>query len=213
MPRPDMYPDYDDSHLPAVGTATAAELAAASGFKPRQPGARTAKGEQRSLTLQARDLRAIELAAAGATYDQIAKILGLATRTSARQLLERALARRALEIQVRDLPAAKALQADRLDGLWRRWFPLAVGRPPTADDPLGIPPSERAANVVLSIHDRMARLHGLDAPVKVEHEVVVTSDEEERERRERILVDLAEVARRHASIHPPEIEGTWKESA
>lgn len=205
MPRPDLSPEFDDSHFPPLGEGSQAEIAAAAGFKPKHPSVGSANGSQNPGRLQARELRAIELAAAGATYDHIGRIIGI-TRSAARQLVERALARRALEVKVRELPVAKALQADRLDALWRRWYPLALG------DGATTPPDPRAASVVLSIHDRMCRLHGLeDTSIQVEQHITIVTDAEERARRETILADLAEVGRRLQDV--PAIEGTWEEAS
>lgn len=192
----------NDGHLPALDEGTVDQLREAVGIR-HQGGART-RSERRITTLTARELRAIELTAAGATYDQVGAILSM-TRTNARLLVERALARRALEIKHRDLGPAKALQLERLEMLMRRWWPLAVGNPRD-----GVAPSERAAAVVLSVIDRINRVSGLEAPLRVEQDVTVSlSHEELVERQDRVLAGLAEVRKRQLTA----IEGTFSEGA
>lgn len=200
MPRYDV-PEMQDGHLPPEGEATIPELRQAVGIRHVDNRART-RSERRLTTLTARELRAIELTAAGATYAQVATILDL-TPTNARLLVERALARRALEISAREMPAAKALQLERLETLLRRWFPLAVGNPRD-----GTPPSERGAMVTLSIMDRMNRITGVEAPLRVEQEITVdsVSHDDLVARQERILAGLAEVRERHQAI-----EGSFEE--
>jgi len=201
MARPDV-PEMHDEHLPPLDEATIPELRQAVGIR-HKPNSRT-RSERRLTTLTARELRAIELTAAGATYAQVAAILDL-TPTNARLLVERALARRALEIHAREMPQAKALQLERLELMLRRWFPLAVGNPREQT-----PPNERAAAVVLSIMDRQARIIGLEAPLRIEQDIVVDapSHDELVARQERILAGLAEVRERHQAI-----EGSFTEGA
>lgn len=201
MARPDV-PPMRDGHLPPLDEGTVEEIRAAVGVR-HAPNART-RSERRITTLTARELRAIELTAAGATYDQVGVILSM-TRTNARLLVERALARRALEVRHRELDAAKTLQLERLEQLIRRWWTLAVGNPKD-----GTPPNERAAVIVLSIMDRQARILGLEAPLRVEQDVTVSLSHEELEaRQEKILAGLAEVRARQLTA----IEGTFTEGA
>lgn len=198
MARNDVKP-YDDSNLPPLGEGTVAEIRAATGITE-------AKGPvlgRRHTQLTAKELRALELVAAGATYDLIARILSI-TRPNARLLVERALARRAAEVNSREHHVAKALELDRMETLWRRWFPLAIGNPAA-----GIPPNKDAAGIALRIHERICRIQGLDAPVevaaKLNLEIDVVSPEE---RRAKILASLAETKARQKAI-----EGEWKETA
>lgn len=185
-----------DEHLPPPDGPIRA-LQDAVGVRNREGGT-----QRRQTTLTARELRAIELTAAGATYAQVGVIMDM-TRTNARLLVERALARRELEMRHREVGAAKALQLERLEQLMRRWFPIALGSP--AD---GTPPNERAAVVVLSIMDRQARIAGLEAPLRAEVDLTVgLSHEEITERQERVLAALAEVRQRQQNA----IEGTFTE--
>ncbi|HEX7918726.1 MAG TPA: hypothetical protein VF454_04940, partial [Gemmatimonadales bacterium] len=174
MARPDV-PPMQDGHLPPLGEGSVADLRAAIGIR-HKANSRT-RSERRMTTLTARELRAIELTAAGATYDQVGVILSI-NRTSARQLVERALARRALEVQHRELGPAKALQLERLEFMMRRWWPLAVGNPRE-----GTAPNDRAAAIVLSIMDRQERLLGLAAPIRIEEDIKVSLSYEELEER------------------------------
>lgn len=194
MARPDV-PPMNDDHLPPLDEGSVAELRVAVGIR-HQANSRT-RSERRTTTLTARELRAIELTAAGATYDQVGAILSI-NRTSARALVERALARRALEIQHRDLGPARTLQLERLEFLFRRWWPLAVGNP---RDVPPTPPNDRAAAIVMSIMDRQERILGLAQPIRVEEQVTVSLTYEELEgRREKVLAGLAEVVQRQRSI-------------
>jgi DNA-binding CsgD family transcriptional regulator len=192
-------PAYDDSHLPPLGEGTVEEIRKAAGIQD-------AKGPvmgRRQTQLNARELRALELTAAGATYDLIAKILSI-TRPNARLLVERALARRAAEVGSREHHVAKALALDQMEHLWRRWYPLAMGDPAN-----GIPPSKDAAGIALRIHERICRIQGLDAPVQVDARVEVEVNAETPEqRREKILASLAETRARQQAI-----EGEWREAA
>ncbi len=202
MARPDV-PPMNDGHLPPLDEGTVEEIRDAVGIR-HSAGSRT-RSERRTTTLTARELRAIELTAAGATYDQVGVILSMG-RTAARALVERALARRALEVQHRELGPARTLQLERLELLFRRWFPLAVGNP--RDDP-PTPPNERAAAVVMSVMDRQARILGLEQPIRVEEEVTVSLTYQELDaRREEILRGLADVVERHQAI-----EGEFREAS
>ena len=189
-----------DGHLPPLDEGSVADLRNAVGIR-HQPNSRT-RSERRVTTLTARELRAIELTAAGATYDQVGAILSI-NRTSARALVERALARRALEVQHRELGPARVLQLERLDKLLMRWWPLAVGNPRE-----GLAPNDRAAMIVLSIMDRQERILGLAQPIRVEEDVTVSLTYEELEgRREKVLAGLAEVMRRQQAIEGEFTEG------
>lgn len=190
----------EDGHLPPLDEGSVAELRNAVGIR-HQPNSRT-RSERRTTTLTARELRAIELTAAGATYDQVGAILSI-NRTSARALVERALARRALEVQHRELGPARVLQLERLDRLLMRWWPLAVGNPRE-----GTAPNDRAAAIVLSIMDRQERILGLAQPIRVEEDVRVSLTYEELEgRREKVLAGLAEVMARQQAIEGEFTEG------
>ena len=190
---------YDDSALPPLGEGTVDEIRAAAGIED-------AKGRvlgRKQTQLTAKELRALELVAAGATYDLIGRILSM-SRPNARLLVERALARRAAEVNSREHHVAKALELDRMETMWRRWFPLAMGDPAN-----GVLPSKDAAGIALRIHERICRIKGLDAPVEVQARVDLEVDAvSPEERRAKILASLAETKARQATI-----EGEWKEAA
>lgn len=152
-----------------------------------------------SKTISVRELRALDLLAAGANYTQIGQILGLKTRGGAVQLVQRALAKRAAECAQTTVPEARALYLDRLDKLMSKWFPLALGNANTAPDPA-------AAKLVLEMLTRYARVQGIESPVKVEETVDVTIHDPDA-RRERVLANLHTFAKRSATV----IEGTATE--
>jgi DNA-binding CsgD family transcriptional regulator len=184
--------------LPPLDEGTQAEIQAALGITHMDP-----RTKRRDTRLTARELRALELTAAGATYEQVGKVLGIA-RTNARHLVERALARRAAEVNSREFHVAKALELDRLETLYRRWWPLAIGNPAQ-----GVPPLKDAADMVLKIHDRVARIEGLNAPTQVEARIDLEVNEiSVEERRARVLSSLAEVRARQLTI-----EGEFREVA
>ena len=180
-------PEYDDSDLPDIGTSTTSELRGALGLVA-QPDGRTDKAWRKPNTMNARELRALELVTAGATSAQIGAVMNI-TRRSAMALVDRALGKRALEIDSQTRSQTRALVLDQLDQLWRRWWPLALGDPRA-----GTPPDKDAADVVLKIHDRVVRIQALDAPIQVEVNAdIVVSLEDRANRQAKILADLAEV--------------------
>lgn len=100
---------------------------------------------------QERQGKAIELRIAGATYDQIAKALGYADRSGAHCAVNAVLKRRE-SAQAAEL---RALEDERLDLALRKVTPGVV-----AGD-------LRAVEMLLRIHDRRVKLHGLAAPERV----------------------------------------------
>lgn len=145
---------------------------------------------RRSASITEREHRALELVAAGAGVQQVATVLNV-SKGAAHNLIDKALAKRALEINATTLDEARAVYVTRLEMLLRRWLPQAIS--PSLDD--------KAAQITLSILDRYARLYPFEAPqrVEVEGEVRVTHDEVAA-RRAAILDDLAEVHRRRVTI-------------
>ena len=99
-----------------------------------------------------READALALRLAGATFEDIARQLGLAGRAPAKDAYERALIRLA---PIADREKARSLEAARLDRLQLVHWQKALGG--DAD----------ATNAVLNIMARRARLLGLDAPVDV----------------------------------------------
>jgi len=172
---------------------------AALGITPQQLRQKTRNDKR---TISARELRALDLLIAGANYGQIAQVLNLKTRAGAIQLVQRALAKRAAEAAEVTVPEARALYLDRLDKLFTRWFPLALG---SAKD--NIPPDPMAAKLVLDMMTRYAKVTGIESPVKIEETVDVTIHDPDAQR-ERVLKSLQSFAKRGSGV----IEGTAVET-
>lgn len=132
-----------------------------------------------------REMRALDLVVAGASYRQIAKALDI-QRGSAVNLVRRALEKRAADMETPE--EARIIYLERLEFLWRRWFPRAVG-----NESQGIEPSAKAAEVALKILAAYARVTGIESPVKVRGEVTVV---DEAEQRARVLESLRNFAQR-----------------
>lgn len=94
----------------------------------------------------ARERRVLELRRAGMPFDEIAQVVGYATRAPAHTAYKRALARKVEPVA----SEVRELEADRLDRLQMTWWPKAI-----AGDPIGL-------NAVLRIMERRAKLLGLD---------------------------------------------------
>ncbi len=103
-----------------------------------------------------RDHKALDLRRAGMTYDIIAKTLGWADPSVAHKAVQRALKRALHESGSEEL---REVELSRLDRLQAALWPKAL------EGNLG------AADRILRIAERRARLLGLDAPVKQEVEV------------------------------------------
>ena len=110
------------------------------------------RNQDQSIRAHERQLQALELRKAGASYEAIAERLGYADRSGAYRAVKAA-----LTLTLRE-PAAelRSLEAERLDAmllpLWRR---VQTG-------------DEKAVDRALRIMERRARLLGLDAPASVE---------------------------------------------
>lgn len=130
--------------------------------KPKKGGIRDAK---RKAEEAEREKRVMEMVLGGYTFARIAEVLGYADASGAHRAY-----RRGLDKTVR--PAAdevRAQEEERLDHLTRVWLPLALGLN-------GAPPNRQAAEIMMKVMDRRARMFGVDAPVKVEATVeTVTS--------------------------------------
>lgn len=175
-----------------------AQVQAALGLTEQQIRAKTRTDKK---TISERELRALDLLAAGANYGQIAKVLNLKTRAGAIQLVQRALAKRAAEAADVTVPEARALYLDRLDKLFQRWFPLALGNAQQA-----IPPDPVAAKLVLDMMTRYAKVTGIESPIKVEETVDVTIHDPDAQRA-RVFQSLQNFAARAGEV----IEGTATE--
>ena len=113
------------------------------------------RNQDQSIRAHERQLQALELRKAGASYEAIAERLGYADRSGAYRAVKAA-----LTLTLRE-PAEelRSLEAERLDGmllpLWRR---VQAG-------------DEKAIDRALHIMERRARLLGLDAPTRLQGEL------------------------------------------
>ena len=108
-----------------------------------------------------KEKRVLELKRSGATWDAIAEVVGYSNASGAFKAYQRAMVRTLQQ------PAAELRDAeiDRLDRLQRAFWFEAIGDRDT-------PPNLRAADFILRVIDRRSKLLGLDAPTKVQAEVV-----------------------------------------
>lgn len=98
----------------------------------------------------------------GATYEQIAEALGYANKGHAYKDIQKSLA----EVNKETTLAAeeyRALQNERLEIMFAAIWPRAVGMDPNTR---GV--DLRAAEMILKLMERQARLNGVDAPTKTE---------------------------------------------
>jgi hypothetical protein len=108
------------------------------------------------IALAEKERQALDLRKAGVTFEQIANKLGYSDRSGAAKAVRRALTDTIQE------PAdeLRRLECERLDTLLRALWPAAISGKWLAIDRC------------LSIMDRRARLLGLDAPVRMKHDVI-----------------------------------------
>lgn len=177
----------------------AAVVRDAIGISPQQMRAKTRNDR---TTISARELRALDLLTAGASYSQIAQVLDLKSRAGAHGLVTRALAKRAQEWDEVTVPQARSLYLERLEKLFQRWFPLALGSPTKQ-----LPPDPHAAKLVLDMLKRYADVTGINAPVKVEETVDVHVHEDPDAQRARVFESLRVFAERSNEV----IDGTATE--
>lgn len=182
-----------DDHLPVPA------VRAALGITDAQV---HAKGRADRKMITARELRALDLLIAGANYGQIAQVMGLKTRGGAVQLVQRALAKRALEAAETTVPQARAIYLDRLERMFQRWFPLAMGNAQQQ-----LPPDPVAAKLVLDMLTRYAKVTGIESPVQIEETVDITVHDPEAQRA-RVFESLRSFAERSAEV----IEGSAVEN-
>jgi hypothetical protein len=103
-----------------------------------------------------RELAVVELRREGKTWQQIADVVKYATPMGAWKAYQRACQRTLQE----PTDEARRIELDRLDALQRTyWEPAVEG-------------NLRAADFVLRVIDRRARILGIDAPQKIQAEVV-----------------------------------------
>lgn len=125
--------------------------------KPKKGGKRT---PQRLAEEREREKRVMEMVLGGYTFTRIAEVVGYADASGAYRAYKRG-----LEATVR--PAAdevRAQEEERLDHLTRVWLPLALGLN-------GAAPNRQAAEIMMKVMDRRAKMFGVDAPTKVEAKV------------------------------------------
>lgn len=108
-----------------------------------------------------KEKRVLELKRSGATWDAIAEVVGYSNASGAFKAYQRAMVR-TLQQPAEELRDA---EIDRLDRLQRAFWFEAIG---DRDNP----PNLRAADFILRVIDRRSKLLGLDAPTKVQAEVV-----------------------------------------
>lgn len=113
-----------------------------------------------------RERQVLELRRTGATWDAIAQVVGYASPASAYKAYQRAMTR-TLQQPADELREA---EIDRLDRLMRAYWQEAIG----SRDERGVVTAGniRAADFILRVIDRRAKLLGLDAPQKIQAEVV-----------------------------------------
>ena len=133
-----------------------------------------------------RELAVVELRREGKTWQQIAEVVNYATAMGAWKAYQRACQRTLQE----PTDEARRIELDRLDALQRiYWEPAVEG-------------NLRAADFVLRVIDRRARILGIDAPQKIQAEVVnydgIGSIDAEVDRIARII-EAAELAERERS--------------
>lgn len=106
-------------------------------------------------TLTAKQTKALELALAGASYDQIAKACGYLHRSSAMRIVRAAIAKWA-PIDYADASAVRDTELARLDRLQAaHWTKALKG-------------DYRSTEMILRIMRRRAQLLGLDAALKID---------------------------------------------
>lgn len=135
-------------------------------------------------TISARELRALDLLVLGANYTQIAQALNLRSRSGAVQIVQRALAKRAAEVDQTTTSEARALYLERLERLFQRWMPHALGSVAK-----NIPPDPAAAKLVLDMLARFAKVTGIESPTQIEEQVSVTIENPD-DQRARVLANL-----------------------
>jgi hypothetical protein len=112
--------------------------------------------EEKAAELEAKELKVLELRRAGFTFQRIAEEVGYATPSGAQRALER--------IMKRNVPQApeefRWQELDRLDRMQVALWPRAM----KGDD--------RAIGTIVRLMERRARLVGIDAPQRIQAEVV-----------------------------------------
>jgi hypothetical protein len=112
--------------------------------------------EEKAAEREAKELKVLDLRRAGFTFQRIAEEVGYATPSGAQRALER--------IMARNIPQApeefRWQELDRLDRMQVALWPRAM----KGDD--------RAIGTIVRLMERRAKLVGIDAPTKIQAEVV-----------------------------------------
>lgn len=123
------------------------------------------ENDKREITAAARDTDAVKLRVAGATFQQIADQLGYVDKSHASQAVKRCLKKAAREATQEMFE----LELQRLEDLQvTYWVQARAG-------------DKKAAELCLKIIDRRCKLLGLDAAIKIDHDLHVYSTREEME--------------------------------
>lgn len=126
----------------------------------------------RVQALTEREMEALRLFALGATWNQVAKAAGIKTDSGARKFVMRALAKQASVVEATPISEARALMLMRLELLLQGNMINAFNG------------DEKAAKTVTTVLAQQARLLGLDAPKRHQHEHHLADTPEERQQRE-----------------------------
>jgi hypothetical protein len=99
----------------------------------------------------------LELRRSGETWQRIAQVVGYANASGAQKAYSRIVNR----VQRESVEEIRDLELDRLDRIMRAYWKPAI-----------VDGDKKAADLVLKVIDRRAKLLGLDAPQKLQAEVV-----------------------------------------
>ena len=99
----------------------------------------------------------LELRRSGETWERIAQVVGYANASGAQKAYQRVVTR----VQKVTVDEIRDLELDRLDRLQRAYWRSAV-----------VDLNTKAADVVLKVMDKRAKLLGLDAPQRTQTEVI-----------------------------------------
>jgi hypothetical protein len=149
--------------------------------------------EEKAAELEAKELKVLELRRAGFTFQRIAEEVGYATPSGAQRALER--------IMKRNVPQApeefRWQELDRLDRMQVALWPRAM----KGDD--------RAIGTIVRLMERRARLVGIDAPQRIQAEVVNYDGNRDIDGD---IERIVNILRGVGSSEPLEVEGGTSES-
>jgi hypothetical protein len=145
-----------------------------------------------------REERVIELRKTGATWEMVGKALGYAGGSGAYKAYQRAAERRVFPL----IDEYREIELALLDSLLFQLFHDDEGKPKKR---LSLREMDRA----LAIHDRKARLLGLNAPEKIQAEVITYDDSSIAESHRRFMELLATTQQAQGELgSPPSETGT-----